>query len=444
MTKVKRNKVALWGASLCAFGLVAGLAACAPQSATDAGGDASATSNAKLPQQEGTPAADEYGVVTAEAWKDVYPYQYSSYMENEANSPDSGKHDYLELYPALNTMYKGYAFALGYDEASSHVYALQSVKETPRTTQKEQLANCITCKTPQFTAKVNSEGDEVYTEKFNDMIGEFTEPISCYNCHENEPQSLSVTGQYFVKSLGSDYGEASEVPMESQVCGQCHNEYYFDPDTKVTTNPYEGTDEMTPDAILAYYDERGYKDWEHADTLAPMIKVQHTEFETMYGGDMAPMAKQGYSCADCHMGTVEGEDGEYTSHNWTSPLENQQLVESNCSECHDDLATKVKDIQAEEEERVTSISEKIEQMIQQVAERYADEIAAIKAAKEAGGEVPAASEELQTLWTLQRNAQFYWDFVMVENSEGAHNSVLTRETLDKAEAAVDEGLALLA
>ena len=83
-------------------------------------------------------------------------------------------------------------------------------------------------------------------------------------------------------------------------------------------------------------------------------------------------------------------------------------------------------------------------MIQQVAERYADEIAAIKAAKEAGGEVPAASEELQTLWTLQRNAQFYWDFVMVENSEGAHNSVLTRETLDKAEAAVDEGLALLA
>lgn len=50
MTKVKRNKVALWGASLCAFGLVAGLAACAPQSATDAGGDASATSNAKLPQ----------------------------------------------------------------------------------------------------------------------------------------------------------------------------------------------------------------------------------------------------------------------------------------------------------------------------------------------------------------------------------------------------------
>ena len=30
--------------------------------------------------------------------------------------PNSGKKNYLETYPALNTMYKGYAFALGYDQ----------------------------------------------------------------------------------------------------------------------------------------------------------------------------------------------------------------------------------------------------------------------------------------------------------------------------------------
>ena len=34
---------------------------------------------------------------------------------------------------------------------------------------------------------------------------------------------------------------------------------------------------------------------------------------------------------------------------------------------------------------------------------------------------------------LDREAQFYWDFVFVENSEGAHNSTLSRECLDKAE-----------
>lgn len=441
MTKVKKNKLALWTASLCAFGMVVGLVACAPQADSNKATDQKDES--KTTQQVETPAADEYGVVLAESWKDIYPDQYKTYLENESNSPDSGKHNYLELYPALNTMYKGYAFALGYDEASSHLYTLQSVKESPRTTQKEQSANCITCKTPQFTTKVDTEGDGVYAQKFNDLIDEFTEPISCYNCHENDPSSVKVTGKYFIKSLGPDAGENSAAPIEAQACGQCHNEYYFDPETKVTSNPYEGLAEMTPDAVLAYYDEMGFKDWEHADTMAPMIKIQHPEFETVYGGDQSPMAKQGYSCADCHMGKVEGENGEYTSHNWTSPLENQELMENDCSKCHDDLKTKVADIQAEEEERVTAISEKIADLSDKIAAKYADEIADMKAKKEAGEEY-AASDELAAMQKLQRNAQFYWDFVMVENSEGAHNSKLTADTLDKAEAAVDEGLAKLA
>lgn len=443
MTKVKKNKLALWTASICAFGMVMGLVACAPQ-ATDSTTDQKADESKPVVQVE-TPEADKYGVVTAEAWKDAYPNQVKTYKDNDANSPDSGKHNYLELYPALNTMYKGYAFALGYDEASSHTYALQSVKETPRTTQKEQLAGCITCKTPQFTALVNSEGEGVYKEKFNDMIGEFDEPISCYNCHENDPSKVTLTHSYWIDSLGSAANDDKQVPMAAQACGQCHNEYYFDGETKATSNPYVGLEQMTPDAILAFYDEKNFKDWNHADTFAPMIKVQHPEFETNYGGTQSPMAKQGYSCADCHMGTETADDGsEYTSHNWTSPLENKQLMEDDCSKCHADLEKQVKDIQAHEEERVTAISEKIEDMTGKIAAKYADEIAAMKAASEAKTDIPAASEELAQLQKLQRNAQFYWDFVMVENSEGAHNSKLTEETLDKAEAAADEALAMLA
>ena len=200
---------------------------------------------------------------------------------------------------------------------------------------------------------------------------------------------------------------------------------------------------MTPDAILAYYDEMGFKDWAHKDTLAPMIKVQHPEFETIYGGKQTNMAKQGYSCSDCHMGKATAEDGtEYTSHNWISPLENQELLDSTCSSCHTDLKGQVAAWQAEEEERVTAISEKIEDMTNKIAAKYADEISAIKAAEEAGN-TQAPSEELAALQKLQRNAQFYWDFVMVENSEGVHNPELTMETLDKAEAAADEALAML-
>ena len=41
---------------------------------------------------------------------------------------------------------------------------------------------------------------------------------------------------------------------------------------------------------------------------------------------------------------------------------------------------------------------------------------------------------------LNRKGQWYWDFVFVENSEGAHNSSLDNECLDKAEALIDEAL----
>ncbi|WP_139650780.1 ammonia-forming cytochrome c nitrite reductase subunit c552 [Raoultibacter phocaeensis] len=423
----KRNKLALWLSTMCAIALFTGLVACAPQADNTADQNKGTDEPKEEPKQVETPTPDEFGVVTAEMWKDIYPSEYATYEDNASNSPDSGKHDYLELYPALNTMYKGYAFALGYDEASSHLYSLESVKNSPRTIEKEQLANCISCKTPQFTSMVNTEGEQVYTEKFNDLINEFTEPISCWNCHENDPQSLTVGNQFFVKAMGSD---TKNVPMEAQVCGQCHNEYYFNPDTKATSNPYEGTDAMTPDAILAYYDEMGFKDWEHPLTGAAMIKVQHPEFETIYGGKQTQMAKNGYSCADCHMGTTTADDGtEFVSHEWKSPLENQELLENDCNSCHADLKKQVADWQSEEEERVTAISEKIEDMINKTAEQ-----------KDAG---TLAGDDLAKVQNLHRTAQFYWDFVMVENSEGAHNPELTFETLDKAEAAVDEALAML-
>ena len=428
MVKTKRNKLAVWTASVCAFGMVMGLVACAPQATEDAT-EQKADEN-KTVQQVETPEPDKYGVVTAESWKDAYPDQYASYMENKSNAPlqDGGdKHNYLELYPALNTMYKGYAFALGYDEAASHLYTLQSVKETPRTTQKEQLAGCITCKTPQFTAMVNDEGEGVYKEKFNDLIGEFTEPVSCYNCHENDPQSLKVTGSYFVKALGNDAGEGSKAPMNSQVCGQCHNEYYFAPETKAPTNPYTGLEGMTAEAILAYYDEMGFKDWEHTETGAPMLKAQHPEFETIYGGAQSSMAKQGYTCADCHMAPAKAEDGtEYSSHNLVNPTEDPAIMEK-CEGCHADLPGQIVQWQKETTDREHELAAKLDAYIKTLAEQ-----------KDSLDEAT-----LEQARQIHRHAQFYWDYVMVENSEGAHNPGLAQENLDKCEDELKAGYALL-
>ena len=44
---------------------------------------------------------------------------------------------------------------------------------------------------------------------------------------------------------------------------------------------------------------------------------------------------------------------------------------------------------------------------------------------------------------IHRHAQFYWDYVMVENSEGAHNPGLAQENLDKCEDELKAGYTLL-
>ena len=51
--------------------------------------------------------------------------------------------------------------------------------------------------------------------------------------------------------------------------------------------------------------------------------------------------------------------------------------------------------------------------------------------------------DLAQIRFLARDAQFYWDFVFVENSEGVHNTALTYECLDKAEQLCDKALALV-
>jgi nitrite reductase (cytochrome c-552) len=47
-------------------------------------------------------------------------------------------------------------------------------------------------------------------------------------------------------------------------------------------------------------------------------------------------------------------------------------------------------------------------------------------------------EQLDPIRAVARDAQFYWDFVFVENAEGAHNPSLTYQCLDKADALCGE------
>ena len=59
----------------------------------------------------------------------------------------------------------------------------------------------------------------------------------------------------------------------------------------------------------------------------------------------------------------------------------------------------------------------------------------------ADGKLP--EEELEAVRKLYREAQWFFDFCYVENSEGAHNSALSTRCLNTAEAKIAEAMKLL-
>ena len=357
-------------------------------------------------------------VIKAADWAETYPDVYASYEKNAENKDII---DHVEEYPMIATVYEGMAFNKFYGSARGHYYTVQDVTSTGR---PHALANCFTCKTPDFTAKVNNEGVSAYQIPFEDMLAEVNESVSCYNCHANTGNELVVTHTYLADAMGE---ELAGLNAETASCAQCHVEYYFAPETKAVTLPYDSMAAMHPDAILEYFEEMQFADYTNPRTGVKQIKVQHPEFET-YMGKGSVHASQ-FSCADCHMEKATNAAGEtYTSHYWVSPLASES-IQASCAACHPDLSGFVKGIQANAEERTVAIGNKLETLTNQLADAVA-----------AG---TYTEEELDAIRQLNRKGQFYWDFVFVENSEGAHNSRLTTECLDKAEALIDEALTLI-
>lgn len=361
------------------------------------------------------------GMITPEQWAEKYPEIVESYLQNKENSE---AYSYVEAHPEIQTLYEGMAFSKDYNSARGHSYTLEDVQATTR---PHALSNCLACKTADYVALLNKYGTDFYSMSFEDAIKEMENPVSCYDCHTNDPtQDPAPIRQPFIDAAGDDYDSIDPATLS---CGQCHNEYYFEPENKSVTHPYSGLDEISPDAILAYYNEMGFTDYQNPRTLTNQIKVQHPEFETFMGEGSHHKAM---SCADCHMEKAQAADGTaYTSHYWVSPLKSESIMENTCITCHGSAETvnaKVTATQAAVTARETEVGELLADLTEKLA-------AAVE-----GKEY--TEEELEAIRALNRDAQFYWDFVFVENSEGVHNSLLSRQCLDKAESLANEALAL--
>lgn len=420
-----KKKTAILMALLFIFMILA--AACTAQPAAQGSGQPAPNPTAAAkPEAVVTPEQEPEEVSAvkyAEDWQAAFPEIYNSYM---ANSENKDNYSYVEAHPEIQTLYKGMGFSFDYNSARGHAYTLEDITATTR---PHAMANCLSCKTSDFAPLVDKYGASLYTMEFDVAMQEVNSTISCYDCHANNPASQTgAVRNYLIDALGSDY---ANIKAGVTTCAQCHVEYYFDPETKATTLPYAGLGEISPDQILAYYNEKNFKDFENPDTLSPMLKVQHPEFETVMGAGSKHAGA--VSCADCHMEKVKGS-ANYTSHTWVSPMDTENIITSTCLPCHggtaDDTRNRVETVQKE-------ITEKTNEVGALLLTLTNDLTAAVASGSH-------SEEELAAIRKLNRDAQFYWDFVFVENSNGAHNSALSRDCLTKAEALAKEAMALLA
>ena len=365
-------------------------------------------------------------VMHAAEWEEQYPEIYASLMKNQENDEIV---NYLEVYPQLVTLYEPYGFSKCYGSARGHFYDVDDILETGR---PHALANCWTCKTPDFTNLVNEMGPEAYQLSFDEVRELVEEGISCYSCHANTPGEITITHTYAIDAVGEDF---DKIPAATLACGQCHNEYFFYPGTMATTLPHDSIESMAPEAILNFYntvmvDENGlgFADYTNPRTGVRQIKVQHPELETFLGKGSIHASQ--FTCADCHMGTVVAEDGStYPTHYLTSPLDNPGLIQAECAKCHQDLVAEVHAVQEKIVARTTEVSDKLVELTETLA-----------AAVESG---EYSEEELDAIRAVARDAQFYWDFVFVENAEGAHNQSLANDCLDRAESLTAEAMGMI-
>ncbi len=371
-------------------------------------------------------------------WGKNFPQQYDRYMRTvdqvrtrfggsealprtptEADPRSVVAQSRLDEDPRLRTMWAGYAFAADFREERGHAYMLDDQTFTERQVVVKQPGTCMHCHASVYVPYKKLGGGDLTAgfEKMNQMP--YVEarklvnhPVTCIDCHDSQTMQLRVTRPGFMEGIRAykasqcvaDYDvnkQATRQEMRTYVCGQCHVEYYFKGPEKRLTYPWHKG--LKVDDIMAYYDEVGFRDWEHKETGAPALKAQHPEFELYNQG---VHARSGVACADCHMPYERVGGTKMSDHHVRSPLLN---VNRACQTCHKWSEGELKD-------RVVTLQTRTFTLRNHAMDALVSLIEDIKAARAAG----ATDAQLAAARQYQRRGQFYLDFVEAENSMGFH------------------------
>jgi len=365
------------------------------------------------PSERGIPPITqiEYMEPDSEKWGVNYPNQYSTLLKTETNNTRTtfgGSEPYskLEDDPRLVTLFAGYGFSKDYNEERGHLNSVTDVEATLRVNEKTP-GTCYSCKSsdnPRLWAEMGmAEFDKTL---FKDLGERIDHPIGCANCHEANTMRLIVTNPALdeaLKAQGKDWETFTRQEMRTVVCGNCHVEYYFAGEGKYLTFPWEGGTRI--ENIASYYQDLSFKDWDHPQSGAPMIKMQHPEYE-FFTADSTHY-KAGVACADCHMPYTRDGAAKFSTHDVRSPLLN---AETACGACHTDVGYVTS--------RVATIQGQVRETMDATEDALVEAIAAIEAASKAAD---VNADLLAEARDLHREAQLRWDFIAAENSMGFHN-----------------------
>jgi nitrite reductase (cytochrome c-552) len=351
------------------------------------------------------------GEIDPAVWGQNFPFHYDRFMMTQINygeTPYGGSEPYdkLERYPAMVRLWAGYAFSIDHNEERGHYYAQIDQRETERVQVVNQPGACINCHAAETPLLIAELGWETFNRTpYNELRDRLHLGTSCNDCHDPVSMDLRISRPALLNALevrGIDINEASRQEMRSYVCAQCHVEYYFLGEDRTLTFPW--SQGLTIDDIEAHFDQYDFVDWTHAETGAPMIKIQHPEFELWSTGIHA---RSGVACADCHMPYIRQGSVKVSDHWIRSPLAN---LNNACQTCHN----------LPEEElynRVLTIQNRTAGLLRSSERALLDAIDAIVAAREAG----ADDDDLQAALLLHRASQLRWDFISSENSTGFHS-----------------------
>jgi nitrite reductase (cytochrome c-552) len=344
-------------------------------------------------------------------WGINFPNQYTTLLKTETNAErtafgGSDPYSKLEEDPRLVKLFAGYGFSIDYNEDRGHLNALADVRKIKRVNETTP-ATCYSCKSANNPQLWDEMGMAAYDKMlFSDMTPKLTESIGCANCHESETMRLVVTNPALdeaLKAQGKDWRTFTRQEMRTVVCANCHVEYYFAGEGKYLTFPWKNGTNV--DQIEEYYQEVEFTDWKHKDSEAPLIKMQHPEYEMFTSGSTHYEA--GVACADCHMPYTRDGAVKFSTHDVHSPLLNPA---GSCGTCHTDVDYVTG--------RVAEIQKQVWNTMSATEDALTQAIDAIVEAARTGKADPAQLEEARQ---LHRAAQLRWDFVAAENSMGFHN-----------------------